>query len=67
MSDFIEGECRRANAGLKPLYSPEALDAYMQEDNPVRVIDVFVDGFALYALGFKTEPADTGLSHSLGR
>jgi transposase len=55
MSGFIEGECR-----TQATLFPEALDEYIQEDNPVRVIDVFVDGLDLCALEFKTEPADTG-------
>ena len=55
MSGFIEGESR-----YQTTLFPEALDEYIQEDNPVRVIDVFVDDLDLSALGFKTEPADTG-------
>jgi transposase len=55
MSGFIAGEAR-SQATL----FPEALDDYIAEDNPIRVIDVFIDGLNLTALGFKTEPADTG-------
>ena len=55
MSRFIEGESR-----YQTTLFPEALDEYIQEDNPVRVIDVFVDDLDLALLGFKTEPADTG-------
>ena len=47
MGRFVEGEDRRQGVLL-----PEYLDAYMSEDNPVRVIDVFVDELALGALGF---------------
>jgi transposase len=36
---------------------PEALDDYIAEDNPVRVIDVFVDELDLGQLGFgRIEP-----------
>ena len=31
---------------------PEVLDDFISEDNPVRVVDVFVDGLDLHALGF---------------
>ena len=55
MSGFIEGESRHQTTLF-----PEALDEYIQEDNSVRVIDVFVDDLDLAVLGFKTEPADTG-------
>ena len=39
---------------------PEQLDDYVSEDNAVRVLDVFIDGIDLSALGFKTIPAITG-------
>ena len=55
MSRFIKGESRS-----QITLFPEAVDEYIEEDNPVRVIDVFVDGLDLSVLGFKTEPADTG-------
>ena len=55
MSRFIKGESRS-----QITLFPEAIDEYIQEDNPVRVIDVFVDGLDLCVLGFKTVPADTG-------
>jgi len=32
---------------------PEVLDDFVTEDNPVRVIDVFVDELQLDALGFE--------------
>jgi hypothetical protein len=38
MKRFVEGEDRRQGVLL-----PEFLDDYVGEDNPVRVIDVFVD------------------------
>ena len=44
---FVEGEDRRQGILL-----PEYLDDYVGEDNPVRVIDVFVAELDLAALGF---------------
>jgi len=55
MTGFIEGE-NRTQATL----FPEQLDEYVTEENPVRVIDVFVDELDLRSLGFKTDPEDTG-------
>lgn len=40
---------------------PESLDEYVNDDNPVRFIDAFVDGLDLRALGFeRAVPAETG-------
>ncbi len=47
MKRFVEGEDRRQGVLL-----PEFLDDYVSEENPVRVIDVFVDELDLGALGF---------------
>src|SRR5471030_2788480 len=47
MKRFVEGEDRRQGVLL-----PEYLDDYVAEENPVRVIDVFVDELDLGALGF---------------
>jgi transposase len=47
MKRFVEGEDRTQGVLL-----PEFLDDYVAEDNPVRVIDVFVDELELHALGF---------------
>src|SRR4051794_29744868 len=56
MKRFIEGEERSQITLL-----PECLDDYIGEDNPVRVIDVFVDELRLHELGFEgAEPAATG-------
>lgn len=55
MSRFIEGACR-SQATL----FPDRLEDYVSEENPVRVIDAFVDSLDLSKLGFKTAPADTG-------
>ena len=54
MTDFIEGESR-SQATL----FPERLDDYISEENPVRVIDVFVDELDIGSLGFKTHPEET--------
>lgn len=55
MTDFIEGEAR-----TQATLFPERLDDYIAEENPVRVIDVFIDSLNLSGLGFKTIPAITG-------
>ncbi|HEX3365966.1 transposase, partial [Phenylobacterium sp.] len=47
MKRFVEGEDRRQGTLL-----PEFLEDYVSEENPVRVIDVFVDELDLKALGF---------------
>jgi len=40
---------------------PKCLDDYVAEDNPVRVVDVFVDELDLKGLGFEgMRPAATG-------
>jgi transposase len=56
MKRFVEGE-NRAQSTL----FPESLDDYIAEDNPVRVVDVFVDELDLQALDFDgAEPEATG-------
>jgi transposase len=56
MKRFIEG----ADRGQVTLL-PECLDDYIAENNPVRVVDVFVDELDLWELGFESaEPAATG-------
>jgi transposase len=56
MKRFVEGEDRRQGVLL-----PEYLDDYVSEENPVRVIDVFVDELDLEALGFEgVVPEATG-------
>lgn len=47
MKRFIEGETRTQVTLL-----PECLDDYVAQENPVRVVDVFVDELDLGALGF---------------
>lgn len=48
MKRFLEGESRTQVTLL-----PECLDDYVTEQNPVRVVDVFVDELDLGALGFE--------------
>ena len=55
MKRFIEGESRSQMTMM-----PECLDDYIGEDNPVRVIDLFVDELDLRELGFEAVAADTG-------
>lgn len=56
MSRFVQGADRR-----QPTLLPECLDDYVAEDNPVRVVDVFVDELDLRGLGFVgMTPATTG-------
>jgi transposase len=56
MRRFVEG----AERGQSALF-PEALEDWIGEDNPVRVIDVFVDELDLAELGFSgIEPEVTG-------
>ena len=47
MKRFVEGEDRRQATLL-----PECLDDYVTQDNPVRVIEVFIDELDLGAVGF---------------
>jgi len=56
MKRFIEGENR-----FQATLFPESLEEYIAEDNPVRVIDAFVDALDLKVLGFeRAEPSLTG-------
>src|SRR4249919_3703168 len=56
MAGFVEGIDR----GQSTLF-PALLDDYVAEDNPVRAVDVFVDGLDLDNLGFVgVQPLDTG-------
>ena len=56
MKRFVEGENRTQSTLF-----PEGLDEYIAEDNPVRVVDVFVDELDLKELGFEgVEPEMTG-------
>ena len=56
MGRFVEGSDRNQSTLF-----PECLDDWIGEDNPVRVIDVFVDELDLAALGFNgVDPEATG-------
>ena len=56
MRRFVEGEDRSQSTLF-----PEQLDDYVGEDNPVRVVDVFVDELDLGGLGFVgVDPQATG-------
>jgi transposase len=56
MKRYVEGEDR-----TQATLFPERLDDYIAEDNPVRVIDVFVEELDLGELGFEgMEPEATG-------
>jgi transposase len=56
MGRFVEGEDRRQS-----LLLPASLDDYVTEDNPVRVVEAFIEELDLGALGFEgVQPAVTG-------
>lgn len=56
MKRFIEGESRQQVSLL-----PECLDDYIGKDNPVRIVDAFVDELDLLPFGFKgADTACTG-------
>jgi transposase len=56
MTRYVEGE-DRSQATL----FPETLDEYIAADNPIRVVDVFVDELDLRKLGFDgMQPELTG-------
>lgn len=54
MKRFIPAESRTQTTLL-----PESLDDYIGDDNPVRVVDVFVEELDLVALGFESATAST--------
>ena len=54
--DFVSGEDRG-----QTLFLPDSLEDYVGGDNPVRVIDAFVNGLEMHGLGFNgAAPNDTG-------
>jgi len=55
MTRFIEGLDRRQTSLL-----PSCIDDYVDEHNPVRAIEAFVEMLDLAALGFDVEPEATG-------
>ena len=55
MKRFIEGKTRSQLTLM-----PECLEDYIGPDNPVRVVDAFVDALDLAEMGFDTSAAATG-------
>mgnify|MGYP001209445423 CR=1 FL=1 len=55
MKRFIEGDDRQQITLL-----PDSLDEYIETENAVRVVDLFVEQLNLGSLGFSVEPAATG-------
>lgn len=55
MGQHLQGEQRDQNWLLPP-----SIEDYVAADNPVRVMEAFVEGLDLPALGIRTTPADTG-------
>ena len=56
MKRYVEGWDRRQCYLL-----PECVDDYVDENNPVRAVDAFVDELELSTLGFeRATPAETG-------
>jgi transposase len=56
MGRFVEEQDRRQDFLL-----PASLDDYVAEDNPVRVVEAFIDALDLVAIGFAgATPAHTG-------
>lgn len=56
MSRFIEGENREQSTLF-----PERIDDYISDENPIKLVDAFVDRLDLFELGFKSaEPKSTG-------
>ena len=56
MGGFAEGADRHQASFL-----PARLEDYVDADNPVRIIDAFVDDLDLVELGFgRVQPASTG-------
>lgn len=53
MANHIQGHGRHQVTLL-----PDALDDFVTEDNPVRVVDIFVDGLQLDSLGFRRVDAN---------
>ena len=56
MSEHVDGTHRN-----QTILFPDTLDQYVDEENPVRFIDAFIDSLDLEKLGFKHSiPCDTG-------
>jgi transposase len=50
---YVEGEDRN-----QAVLFPECLDDYINEDNPIRFVDAFVEGLDLGKLGFQEGKAE---------
>jgi transposase len=59
MKCFVEGEDRSQSTLF-----PERFEDYIAEDNPVRVIEVFVEELDLNLLGFEGMQPDWSVKHS---
>ena len=55
MSEHVDGLHRK-----QTILFPDTLDKYVDEENPVRFIDAFVDSLDLEKLGFKHYPMRYG-------
>ena len=53
--EYIAGEHR-----TQSILFPELLDNYVSQENPIRVIDAYVDNLDLKNLGFTLSTAQTG-------
>jgi hypothetical protein len=60
---FHEGSVEGDNRVQSTLF-PESLDDYIAENNPVRVVDVFVEELDLKALGFTGAEPEATVSRS---
>ncbi|MDD5981325.1 MAG: hypothetical protein PUC27_04125, partial [Clostridium sp.] len=51
----------REGGGEDEVHGEESVEDYISDENPVRVIDAFVDSLDMEGLGFqKAKPAQTG-------
>jgi len=55
MRKYIEGSDR-----YQQVLFPDVIDDYITKENPVRVIDAYIDGLPVGKLGFRAEPCATG-------
>ena len=61
MKRFVQAEDRTQGTLL-----PDHLDDYVGADNPVRVVDVFIEHLDLRKLGFSgVDPLATGVLHTI--
>jgi len=64
MRRFVDGEDRMQQQALLP----HSLEDYVDGENPVRVIEIFIDELDLAALGFSgVTPAATGRRPTIPR